>query len=73
MIPDASLEKLVQERLHALRREADLWRLAQAGRPSLRRRVALELKAIAEKLEPELVRPVPQPYVRPVSSRGRAL
>lgn len=52
-----SLEALTRERLETLHDEARRHCLLRAQTPSLRRRLALTLKAWAERLEPELSQP----------------
>lgn len=52
MMSPEILERLNRERLDTLRHEARIRRLIHE--PSLRRRLALSLKALAERLEPDL-------------------
>lgn len=66
MIPHTALETLAQERLATLRHEAHLRRLIYGHRPSLRTRLALELKALAERLEPEIAQPAVRPHTQSV-------
>jgi hypothetical protein len=73
MMSPLSLEKLAQERLETLRHEARGYHLGHRHKPSLRRRLALSLKVLAERLEPEIAKPVAQPYVPPAGRRERAL
>lgn len=57
MMSPLSLERLVRERLDKLRHEAHVHHLSHQPGPSLRRRLALCLTALAERLEPELSQP----------------
>ncbi len=54
MMPPRPLLDYAHERMRAFEREAYIWHLIREGRPSLRKRLALVLKALAERLEPEL-------------------
>jgi hypothetical protein len=54
MMPPGPLFEYAQERAESLRHEAYSWHLVREDRPRLRLRLALVLKALAERLEPEL-------------------
>jgi hypothetical protein len=54
MMSPEIIERFNRERLDTLRHEAHIRRLIHEPSPSLRRRLALSLKALAERLEPDL-------------------